>query len=156
MAFVGTDVLNSVLPLLGAGLGAGATIIVQRSSTSAQRNQFALQLQAERREEIKTAINDYFEHTQRLQRQLDAREKGEAAPDLKDLIEKVWLAEKRVEIIASDGLSEKLIAHARGLHEVVRDEGQFPDWWEHCSDLQAELLARVKIDLKHWTQAPPK
>lgn len=149
MALAATDVLNSVLPLVGAAMGAATAVIVQRSSTNAQRNQLALQLQAGRREEIKTAINDYFENTQRLQRQLDAREKGEAVLDLKDLIEHVWLAEKRVEIIASDSLGEKLIAHARGLHEVVRDEDRFPDWWAHCSALQTDLLARARTDLRH-------
>ena len=130
-------------------MGAAATVLVQRSSTSAQREQYSLQLQAQRRDEIKSAINDYFEHAQRLQRQLDSRERGADPSDLKELIERVWLAEKRVEILASAELSDKLTAHARGLHQVVRDRDSFPDWWAHCSGLQADLLACAKRELSH-------
>jgi hypothetical protein len=55
--------------------------------------------------------------------------------------------EKQVEIVASDELRDRLIAHARALHQVVRDGLTFPDWWAHCSGLQAELLAQLKQDL---------
>lgn len=147
MSNASAEIVNSLLPLVGVAIGAAATVIVQRSSTSAQREQLGRQLAAQRRDEIKTAINDYFEHAQRLQRQLDAREAGESPSDLKDLMERVWLAVKRVQILASDDLSDKLIAHAQGLHQVVRDGGQFPDWWAHCSALQIDLLSSARREL---------
>jgi hypothetical protein len=144
---IASDLVTGLLPLVGAALGASTTVAVQRSSTRASRRQYAAEVRAARRDEVKASVIHYFEQTQRLQGQLDARERGESAPNLKDLIEKVWLAEKQVEIIASDALRDRLIAHARGLHQVVRDGAAFPDWWAHCSDLQADLLAQIKDDL---------
>jgi hypothetical protein len=144
---VASDLITGLLPLVGAALGASATVAVQRSTTRASRLQYAAEVQTARREEVKSAVINYFEQTQRLQGQLDARERGESPIELKVLIEKVWLAEKQVEIIASDALRDRLIAHARGLHQVVRDPRAFPDWWDHCSDLQSDLLAQIKRDL---------
>ena len=139
---------NALLPLVGAVVGASGAVIVQHSSSRAQRAQYEAQLGASRREEVKSAITNYFEQTQAVQRQLDAREHGVEAQGLKELIERVWLAEKQVEIIASSELSERLIAHARALHEVVRDGDRFPDWWAHCSAFQARLLAQARADLE--------
>ncbi|QBS42851.1 hypothetical protein DMB37_24885 [Nocardia sp. CS682] len=99
------------------------------------------------REEMKSAILDYFETAQRLQGELDARERGETPENLKPLIERVWLAEKRVEIICSDVLRDRVIAHARGLHDVVRDPATYPDWWAHCQLLQCELLSQAKMEI---------
>jgi hypothetical protein len=144
---IAADLITGLLPLLGAGLGASATVVVQRSSTTATRMQYAAQVRTVRRDQVKTAVISYFEHAQRLQGQLDARERGDSPNDVKQLIEKVWLAEKQVEIIASDDLRDRLIAHARGLHDVVRDETIFPDWWAHCAHLQDVLLAQIKQDL---------
>ncbi|WP_157228829.1 hypothetical protein [Nocardia brevicatena] len=62
---------------------------------------------------------DYFEAAQQPQGELDVRERGGTPADLKRLVEGVWPAEKRVEIICSDTLREKMIAHAKGLHNAV-------------------------------------
>ena len=45
-----------LLPLVGAGLGATATIAVQRSTTRASGMRFAAETRLARREEIKTAL----------------------------------------------------------------------------------------------------
>ncbi len=81
----------------------------------------AAESRAAHRSETKAAALGYLERCQRLQGLLDARKRGEQPSDLKRLIEDVWLAEKGVEIVSSDELRVHLIAHARALHEVVRD-----------------------------------
>lgn len=144
-----STLVTSLLPLLGAGLGASATLLVQRSSARQSKLEFRAKSRLAHREELKSAILDYFETTQRLQGELDVRERGGTPDDLKRLIESVWLAEKRVEIICSDALRDRVVAHARGLHDVVRDPETHPDWWAHCRTLQYDLLAQVKIELAH-------
>lgn len=142
-----STLVTGLLPLLGAGLGASATVAVQRSSARAAKLKFLAESHLARRDELKSAIVDYLETAQRLQGELDVRERGEAPADLKRLIESVWLAEKRVELICSDALRDRVVAHARGLHDVVRDPVTYPDWWAHCSSLQSDLLAEVKAEL---------
>jgi hypothetical protein len=121
--------------------------MVQRSSARSAKLKFLAESRLARREEVKSAIIDYFEATQRLQGELDIRERGGTPADLKRLIESVWLAEKRVEIICSDALRDRVVAHARGLHAAVRDPATYPDWWAHCSALQSDLLAEAKAEL---------
>ncbi|WP_328396178.1 hypothetical protein [Nocardia sp. NBC_00416] len=142
-----STVVTGLMPLLGAGFGASATLMVQRSSARAAKLKFLAESRLAHREEVKSAIIDYLESTQRLQGQLDVRERGGTPDDLKRLIESVWLAEKRVEIICSDALRDRVIAHARGLHDAVRDPVAHPDWWAHCSALQRDLLAEAKTEL---------
>lgn len=151
-----TDVVSTIiagtLPLVAAGLGAAATIAVQRGTAKAANVRFAAETRTSHREEIKTAVLDYLNHAQRLQGQLDARERGEPAPKLKRLVEQLWLAEKAVEIICSEALRDCLVAHARGLHDVVRQPQRYPDWWARCAQQQYDLLAQVKQELAHEGQ----
>jgi hypothetical protein len=146
---IASSLIAGILPLVAAGLGAAATIAVQRGTTKAARDRFTAEIRASHREEVKTAVLDYLNHAQQLQGQLDARERGEPASDLKRLVEELWLAEKGVEIICSQALRDRLVAHARGLHDVVRDPQTYPDWWARCADLQYDLLAEVKQELTH-------
>lgn len=139
--------VTGLLPLLGAGFGASATLLVQRSTARTAKLRFLAETRLAHREELKTAIIDYFEATQQLQGELDVRERGGTPADVKRLMENVWLAEKRVEIICSDALRDRMIAHARGLHDAVRDPVAYPDWWGHCSALQRDLLAEAKTEL---------
>lgn len=142
-----STLVTGLLPLLGAGLGASATVMVQRSSARAAKLKFLAESRLARRDELKSALMDYFETAQRLQGELDTRERGGNPADLKPLIERVWLAEKRVELICSDALRDRVLAHARGLHDAVRDPVTYPDWWEHCSALQCDLLTEAKAEL---------
>ncbi|WP_416565526.1 hypothetical protein [Nocardia testacea] len=142
-----STLLASLTPLLGAALGASATLLVQRSSARQSRVESLAESRLAHREELKSAILAYLETAQRLQSELDVRERDGAPEDLKRLIESVWLAEKRVEIICSDALRARIVAHAEGLHTVVRDPANHPDWWAHCQSLQAELLAQAKVEL---------
>ncbi len=96
---------------------------------------------------MKSAALGYLAHAQRLQGELEARERGETLTDLKRLVEQLWLAEKGVEIICSDALRDRLIGHARGLHRVVRVGVTHPDWRDHCANLQEALLAQIKVEL---------
>ncbi|MGA6208634.1 hypothetical protein ACPESR_28150 [Nocardia testacea] len=142
-----STLLASLTPLLGAALGASATLLVQRSSARQSRVESLAESRLAHREELKSAILAYLETAQRLQSELDVRERDGVPEDLKRLIESVWLAEKRVEIICSDALRDRIVAHAEGLHTVVRDPANHPDWWAHCQSLQAELLAQAKVEL---------
>ncbi|MTE11500.1 hypothetical protein [Nocardia aurantiaca] len=142
-----STLVSGLLPLLGAGLGASATLLVQRSSAREAKLRFRAESRLAHREELKSALLDYFETTQRLQGELDVRERGGAPDDLKRLIESVWLAEKRLEIICSDALRDRVIAHARGLHDAVRDPVAHPDWWAHCQSLQRDMLSQAKAEL---------
>ncbi|WP_157181982.1 hypothetical protein [Nocardia testacea] len=142
-----STLLASLTPLLGAALGASATLLVQRSSARQSRVESLAESRLAHREELKSAILAYLETAQRLQSELDVRERDGVPEDLKRLIESVWLAEKRVEIICSDELRARIVAHAEGLHTVVRDPANHPDWWAHCESLQAELLAQAKVEL---------
>ncbi|MBF6302053.1 hypothetical protein IU459_31580 [Nocardia amamiensis] len=142
-----STLVTGLLPLLGAGLGASATVMVQRSSARAAKLKFLAESRLARRDELKSAIIDYFEAAQRLQGELDTRERGGTPTDLKRLVESVWLAEKGVELVCSDALRDRVVAHARGLHDVVRDPVTYPDWWAHCSSLQCDLLTEAKSEL---------
>ncbi|MEV5833483.1 hypothetical protein [Nocardia sp. NPDC052112] len=139
--------VTGLMPLLGAGLGASTTLLVQRSSAREAKLKFVAESRLAHREELKSAILDYFEAAQRLQGELDVRERGGTPADVKRLIESVWLAEKRVEIICSDALRDCVVAHARGLHDAVRDAAAYPDWWAHCRSLQCDLLSQTKAEL---------
>jgi hypothetical protein len=142
-----STLLTSLMPLLGAALGASATLLVQRSSARQSKLELLAESRLAHREELKSAILGYLETAQRLQSELDVRERGGVPEDLKRLIESVWLAEKRVEIICSDALRARIVAHAEGLHAAVRDPAAHPDWWAHCESLQAGLLAQAKVEL---------
>ncbi|MFE3195398.1 hypothetical protein ACFXHA_40795 [Nocardia sp. NPDC059240] len=146
-AGVTTTLVTGLLPLFGAGLGASATLLVQRSSAREAKLRFRAESRLAHREELKSALLDYFETAQRLQRELDVRERGGTPQDLKRLIENVWLAEKRIEIICSEVLRDRVVAHARGLHDAVRDSVAHPDWWAHCQTLQCDLLSQAKVEL---------
>ncbi|MFE5286043.1 hypothetical protein ACFRAQ_13865 [Nocardia sp. NPDC056611] len=142
-----TTLVTGLLPLLGAGLGASATLVVQRSSAREAKLRFRAESRLAHREELKSAILNYFETAQRLQGELDVRERGGTPEDLKRLIENVWLAEKRIEIICSDPLRDRVIAHARGLHHAVRSPAECPDWWVYCRPLQHDLLRLAQAEL---------
>ncbi|WP_280490470.1 hypothetical protein [Nocardia carnea] len=142
-----STVVTGLMPLLGAGLGASATLLVQRNSARQTKSQFLAESRLAHRDELKSAILAYFEAAQRLQGELDVRERGGTPDDVKRLIESVWLAEKQVEIICSDALRDRMVAHARGLHDVVRGPATYPDWWAHCRPLQEDLLAQAKVEL---------
>lgn len=142
-----STVVTGLMPLLGAGLGASATLLVQRNSARQSKLRFLAESRLAHREELKSAIIAYLEAAQRLQGEFDVRERGGTSNDEKRLIEGVWLAEKQVEIICTDALRDRMIAHAQGLHDVVRDPMRFPDWWAHCRPLQEDLLAQAKIEL---------
>ncbi|WP_280401927.1 hypothetical protein [Nocardia carnea] len=142
-----STVLAGLMPLLGAGLGASATLLVQRNSGRQSKLRFLAESRLAHRDELKSAILAYFEAAQRLQGEFDIRERGGTPEDVKPLIERVWLAEKQVEIICSDALRDRMVAHARGLHDVVRDPVTHPDWWAYCRPLQEDLLAQAKAEL---------
>ncbi|MEV6337549.1 hypothetical protein AB0M12_22850 [Nocardia vinacea] len=146
-AGVVSTLVTGLMPLLGAGLGASTTLLVQRSSAREAKLKFLAESRLSHREELKSAILDYFETAQRLQGELDVRERGGTPDDLKRMIESLWLAEKRVEIICSDALRDCVIAHTRGLHDAVRDPVDHPDWWAHCRSLQSDLIAQAKAEL---------
>jgi hypothetical protein len=93
-ADVASTIIAGTLPLVAAGLGAAATIAVQHGTAKAANVRFAAETRASHREELKTAVLDYLNHAQRLQGQLDARERGEPAPKLKRLVEKLWLHDR--------------------------------------------------------------
>ncbi|MFQ6398977.1 hypothetical protein ACLMAJ_36765 [Nocardia sp. KC 131] len=61
-----STLIMGLLPLFGAGLGASATLMVQRSSARAAKLEFRAESRLARREEVNSAIIDYFETTQRL------------------------------------------------------------------------------------------
>lgn len=147
MLEIATPLISGLLPLLGVGVGAGATVWVRRSTTAVKRGRFAAESLAKTRAEFKTVAMNYLEHAQRLQGELDERERGVTHADLKRLVEQLWLAEKGVEIICSENLRDRLIDHARGLHEVVRDAVAYPDWWDHCRSLQEALLVQLNTEL---------
>lgn len=125
-----------------------ATVAVRRSTTRAEQERLAAESRAAHRAEVKSSALDYLAHAQRLQGELDVRERGESPTDLKRLVEQLWLAEKGVEVICSDALRDRIIAHARGLHQVVSDTATYPDWWAHCAHLQEALLAQIKVELR--------
>lgn len=81
--------VTGLMPLLGAGLGASTTLLVQRSSARQAKLEFLAESRLAHREELKSAIIDYFEATQRVQGELDVRERGGTPDDLKRLIESV-------------------------------------------------------------------
>lgn len=145
---IASPLISGLLALSGVGVGAWATMAVRRAATMADRERYIAESRAAHRAELKTAVLNYLEHAQQLQGELDVRERGQSPEDLKRLIEQLWLAEKGVEIICSDALRDRLVAHARGLHEVVRDAADYPDWWAHCADLQYALIAQIKLELE--------
>jgi hypothetical protein len=148
MSDLATGIVTGLLPLIGVGIGTAATLVVQRSSERASRGRFVAESRRTYQDEIKAALMTYFETAQVLQGQLDNRERGAEFNELKPLIERVWLTEKALEIVCSDELATCLIAHARALHDVVRDGRTHLDWWQHCAEPQAALIAQAKRDLQ--------
>ncbi|MET8797678.1 hypothetical protein ABZV91_14715 [Nocardia sp. NPDC004568] len=142
-----STLVTGLTPLLGAALGASATLLVQRNSARHSEREFLAERQLAHREELKSAILTYLEAAQRLQTEFDIRERGGAPADPRRLIEDVWLAEKRVELICPDELRDRVLAHASALQDIVRDPGAYPDWWAYCAPAQHELLAQAKRSL---------
>ncbi|MFI5808774.1 hypothetical protein [Streptomyces sp. NPDC051561] len=136
-------------------VGAAATLLVQRSAARETRARIAEERRAAHRAEVKAAISSYLEAAHKLQGELDARERGEAAPAIKGLVERLWPAEKQVEIISSDDLQQPLIAHNKALHDVSREPTQYPDWWVHLEPLQTDLLRAVKRELRQLCTPTP-
>lgn len=142
-----STLVTSLMPLLGAAVGASATILVQRNSARQSKSEFLAESRLAHREELKSALLAYFEAAQRLQAELDIRERGGTPDDPKRSVEGVWLAEKRIELLCSEELRSCVLAHAGALHDAVRDPAAHPDWWAHCGSLQHDLLAQAKRDL---------
>jgi hypothetical protein len=98
----------------------------------------------------------YLEIVQHLRTQLDAREKGESVPDLRSMVEQVWLAQKQVAIVCSDQLRAPLEQHATALHKVTRHQADYPDWWAFVTPFQAALLEAMRNELRlshDWSPA---
>ncbi|MGW1738138.1 hypothetical protein ACWCPQ_04940 [Nocardia sp. NPDC001965] len=142
-----STLVTSLVPLLGAALGASATLLVQRNSTRQSRHEFLAESRLAHREELKSAILAYLEAAQRLQTEFDIRERGGTPADPRRLIEGVWLAEKQVELLCSEELRGRILAHAAALQDVVRDPVTHPDWWAYCEPRQHDLLAQAKTEL---------
>jgi hypothetical protein len=144
---IGVTILTGVLPLVGVLIGAGATVSVQRSSARAAHYRFAAESLQAKRGEVKSSVVSYLEIVQHLQTQLDAREKGDDVPDLRSMVEQVWLAQKQLDIICSEQLREPLVQHATALHKVTRHEAEYPDWWTFVTPFQGSLLEAMRVEL---------
>ncbi|MGW5381433.1 hypothetical protein [Nocardia sp. NPDC003963] len=142
-----STVVTSLMPLLGAAVGASATILVQRNSARQSKHEFVAESRLAHREELKSAVLAYFEAAQRLQTEFDIRERGGTPQDPRRSIEGVWLAEKRVELLCSEELRGRVLAHASALQDIVRDPVAHPDWWAYCEPAQHALLSQAKLDL---------
>ncbi|MFI6364974.1 hypothetical protein ACIBG0_19705 [Nocardia sp. NPDC050630] len=55
-----STLVTGLMPLLGAGLGASATLLVQRNSAREAKLEFLAESRLAHREELKSAILDYF------------------------------------------------------------------------------------------------
>jgi hypothetical protein len=140
-------ILAGTLPLVGVLFGSGATIIVQRGSARESRRRLAFERRQAHRAEVKSSITSYLEAAQHLQEHLYRREHGMETPDLATLVEHVWLAQKQVEIICSEGLREPLERHAVALNEVARHGDEHPEWWEFVAPHSRSMLDAVRVEL---------
>jgi hypothetical protein len=141
-------IIAGTLPLVGVLIGSGATIIVQRGSARESGRRLASERRQAHRAEVKSSITSYLEAAQHLQEYLYRREHGmETTPDLATLVEQVWLAQKQVEIVCSEGLREPLERHAVALNEVARHGDEHPEWWEFVAPHSKLMLDAVRVEL---------
>ena len=145
---IGVIILSGALPLLGVLIGSGSTILVQRSSARESRIRAGEERRQARRAEIKSAIDTYLQVAQHLQTQLYSREHGEEIPDIRVIVEEIWLAHAHVDIICSEELRNPLTEHALALNEVARHEERYPDWWGYVTPYKLALHAAIRKELK--------
>ncbi|MFG2084427.1 MULTISPECIES: hypothetical protein [Micromonospora] len=105
-------------------------------------------LQNAQRAEVKTAIASYIEAAQHLQTQLYAREHGRDFEDVALLVEQIWLAHARVDILCSDRLRLPLVQHAQALNEVARHEERHEDWWNYVLPYKRALMDSIRDELR--------
>lgn len=145
---IGIIILSGALPLLGVLIGSGSTILVQRNSARESRVRAEEERRQAQRAEIKNAIDTYLQVAQHLQTQLYSREHGEEIPDIRVIVEEIWLAHAHVDIICSEELRAPLTEHAVALNEVARHEERHPDWWEYVIPHKLALHAAIRKELK--------
>jgi hypothetical protein len=145
---IGVIILSGALPLLGVLIGSGSTILVQRSSAHESRIRAGEERRQTRRAEIKSVIDTYLQVAQHLQTQLYSREHGEEIPDIRVIVEEIWLAHAHVDIICSEELRTPLTEHALALNEVARHEERYPDWWGYVTPYKLALHAAIRKELK--------
>lgn len=112
-------------------------------------------LQNAQRAEVKTAIASYLEAAQHLQTQLYAREHGRDFEDVALMVEQVWLAHARVDIVCSERLRLPLVRHAQALNEVARHEGRHEDWWDYVLPYKRALMDSIRDELRWSDCATP-
>jgi hypothetical protein len=145
---IGVIILSGALPLLGVLIGSGSTVLVQRSSAREARIRAVEERHQARRSEIKNAIDTYLQVAQHLQTQLYSREHGEEIPDIRVIVEEIWLAHAHVDIICTEDLRTPLTEHALALNEVARHEERYQDWWGYVTPYKLALHAAIRKELK--------
>jgi gas vesicle protein len=148
---IGIVILSGALPLLGVIIGSGSTVLVQKSSARESRIRTEAERRQSQRAEIKNAIDSYLKAAQYLQTQLYSREHGEEIPDVRVMVEDIWLAHAHLDIICSEGLRTPLTEHALALNEVARHEEQYPDWWEYVVPRKLALHVALRKELR-WQE----
>lgn len=148
---IGIVILSGALPLLGVMIGSGSTVLIQKNSARESRIRAKAERRQSQRAEIKNAIDSYLKAAQYLQTQLYSREHGEEIPDVRVMVEEIWLAHAHLDIICSEGLRTPLTEHALALNEVARHEERHPDWWGYVVPRKLALHVALRKELR-WQE----
>jgi len=152
--------------VIAAAIGVGGTVVVgvsgyvasvrnTRQTTASTQQGRIWERRETQRGEVKSSIASYLEVAQHLQTQLYAREHGQEIPDLPIMVEKLWLAQKLVDIVCSEQLRRPLVEHAKALNEVARHEARHPDWWGYVSPYAEELQKAFREELERPDAGSP-
>lgn len=150
-------------------IGVGGTVLVAASgfwasvrntsqTVDSARQARISDWQEAQRAEVKNAIASYLEIVQHLQTMLNDREHGKDVGDLGEILDRVWLAQKQVDIICSVQLREPLVQHATALHMVTKRPDDYRDWWAYITPYQENLLEAIRIELArlpNWQMTQP-
>jgi hypothetical protein len=118
-----TQVSSVVLPLVGVVVGAGSTLLGQYLASRVDVRRDARERAARERTERKEAIIGFLDATEQTDHYQDrvAERGGQAEETLADLIHKVWLTKKIVELVCSGELAQVAHDYARELQLMARE-----------------------------------
>ncbi|MFJ3672141.1 hypothetical protein ACIPSE_37365 [Streptomyces sp. NPDC090106] len=148
------DVEQVWAPLLGVVVGGGLSYVAQvttgRLTARAEDRRQALQLAEARRAERLALLREFIALTQEGIRLAERRLDHAPAPDpdwrgaARDLIDRLWIAERMVQVLFPPGFYTCARAYATAVDEALWNHPGPPETlWDHLREPQRRFLAEA-------------
>jgi hypothetical protein len=144
---------SGLTTLGGVALGSIATVAGNAITNRAAQRKFVAEQKVKRRDERAHSLIDFFAAVQTLEEALESSDlSGAEDPNLAELrgpLHRVWLAQKRVDLICGEAVRDACYNLTVALQEVVWSKPMTRPWHRNIGQPRSELLqvARKEINM---------